>query len=346
ANLSPSAAAGTVSGIVTDSNGTAVEGVVVRMSGDQDRKTITDTKGRYYFDNVDVNGFYTVTPSRVNYHFNPFNRAFTQLGNQTDAAFAASFTGDNANPLDTPEYFVRQQYVDLLGREPDEGGFNYWSDRLLECGDADCMNQRRSDIAAAFFIEQEFQQTGSFIDVLYKGSLGRRPGYSEYSADRKLVIGGPDLETEQAAFAADFVKRAEFVQKYQSNTTGESFVDALLANVWQTSNLDLGTQRGVLLALYQTGGDMNQSRALVLRQLSENPSLKGVEYNPAFVVTEYFGYLRRNPEAEGYNFWLNVLDNREPGNFRGMVCSFITSTEYQKRFSSVVSHSNGECGQR
>jgi hypothetical protein len=345
ANLSPSAAAGTVSGVITTSDGTPVEGTVVRLSGDQTRKTITDSKGRYSFDNVDVNGFYTVTPSRVNYHFNPFNRAFTQLGNQTDAAFAASFTGDNANPLDTPEYFVRQQYVDLLGREPDEGGFNYWSDRLLECGsDADCMSQRRSDIAAAFFIEQEFQQTGSFIDALYKGSLGRRPGYSEYSADRKLVIGGPDLETEKAAFAADFVKRPEFLQKYQSTTTGESFVDALLANVWQTSNLDLGTQRGVLLALYQTGGDMNQSRALVLRQLGENPSLKGVEYNPAFVLTEYFGYLRRNPEAEGYNFWLNVLDNREPGNFRGMVCSFITSTEYQKRFSSVVSHSNADCG--
>jgi hypothetical protein len=346
ANLSPSAASGTVQGTITDNNGTPVEGTVVRLSGDQDRKTITDAKGRYYFDNVDVNGFYTVTPSRVNYHFNPFNRAFTQLGNQTEAAFGASFTGDNANPLDTPEYFVRQQYVDLLGREPDEGGFNYWSDRLLECGaDADCMNQRRSDIAAAFFIEQEFQQTGSYIDALYKGSLGRRPAFTEYSADRKLVIGGPDLETEKTAFAADFVKRPEFLQKYQSNTTGESFVDALLANVWQTSNLDLGTRRGVLLALYQTGGDMNQGRALVLRQLSEDPSMKSVEYNPAFVLTEYFGYLRRNPEAEGYDFWLNVLDKREPGNFRGMVCSFITSTEYQKRFSAVVTHSNSECGQ-
>jgi hypothetical protein len=255
------------------------------------------------------------------------------------------FNSDSLNPLDTPEYFVRQQYVDILGREPDEGGFNYWSEEILKCGaDAACANARRSDIAAAFFIEQEFQQTGSFIDALYQGSLGRRPAFTEYAADRKLVIGGPDLETEKTAFAAAFVKRPEFVQKYQANTTGESFVDALLANVWQTSNLDLGTQRGVLLALYQTGGDMNQGRALVLRQLSDDPSLKGVEYNPAFVLTEYFGYLRRNPEPEGYDFWLNVLNNREPGNFRGMVCSFITSTEYQQRFSSVVTHSNAECG--
>src|SRR6185295_15689234 len=205
---------------------------------------ITDSKGRYSFANVDINGFYTVTPSRVNYHFNPFNRAFTQLGNQTEAAFGASFTGDNANPLDTPEYFVRQQYVDLLGREPDEGGFNYWSDEILKCGaDAGCVNTRRSDIAAAFFIEQEFQQTGAYIYDLYQSSLGRRPLFDEYAADRKQVVGGPNLDTEKTAFANSFVQRAEFMQKYQSHTTADSFVNALLQTVWQISNVDLGAQR-------------------------------------------------------------------------------------------------------
>jgi hypothetical protein len=58
---------------------------------------------------------------------------------------------------------------------------------------------------------------------------------------------------------------------------------------------------------------------------------------------EYFGYLRRDPEADGYKFWLNVLSNQEPGNYRGMVCSFITSQEYQERFSPVVLHSNRDC---
>ncbi|MGB9182273.1 MAG: DUF4214 domain-containing protein, partial [Pyrinomonadaceae bacterium] len=61
--------------------------------------------------------------------------------------------------------------------------------------------------------------------------------------------------------------------------------------------------------------------------------------------TEYFSYLRRDPDEAGLDFWVNVLDNREPNNYRGMVCSFITSAEYQKRFASVVSHSNSECGQ-
>ena len=68
------------------------------------------------------------------------------------------------------------------------------------------------------------------------------------------------------------------------------------------------------------------------------------EYNKAFVLMEYFGYLRRNPDTGGYDFWLNVLNGREAGNYRGMVCAFLTSSEYQLRFSSVVTHSNAECG--
>ena len=69
------------------------------------------------------------------------------------------------------------------------------------------------------------------------------------------------------------------------------------------------------------------------------------EYNPAFVLMQYFGYLRRNPEQEGYDFWLNVLNNREPNNFQGMICSFLTSAEYQHRFGSTVTRTNADCGQ-
>jgi len=60
------------------------------------------------------------------------------------------------------------------------------------------------------------------------------------------------------------------------------------------------------------------------------------------VLAQYFSYLRREPEDSGYNFWLNVL-NTQPNNFRGMVCAFITSAEYQDRFGAVHTHSNGEC---
>jgi hypothetical protein len=77
--------------------------------------------------------------------------------------------------------------------------------------------------------------------------------------------------------------------------------------------------------------------------LIEDDAFKESEYNRSFVLMQYFGYLRRDPEPGGYDFWLDVLDNKVPGNYRGMVCAFITSAEYQQRFSSVVSHSNSEC---
>ena len=344
--IGPTSANGVVSGQILANDGTAVSGAVVRLDGTQSRKGITDTNGNYRFDNVETSGFYTVTPSRVNFVFSPTQRAFSQLGNNTEAIFTAVASTESANPLDTAEYFVRQQYVDLLGREPEEGGFNYWSDRILECGrDALCVNVRRRDVAAAFFIEAEFLQTGLFIYDLYKGALGRRPAFSEYLSDRQLVVGGADLEVEKAAFAQAFVGRAEFIQKYQLNISAASFVNALLQNVEQASGIDLGSQREALSASYNTGASLNESRSLVLRELTESIAFRQAEYNPALVLTEYFGYLRRDPEPEGYNFWLDVLNNRDPGNLRGMVCSFITSREYQQRFSSTVSHSNQECGQ-
>ena len=65
----------------------------------------------------------------------------------------------------------------------------------------------------------------------------------------------------------------------------------------------------------------------------------------AFGLMQYFGYLRRNPEQEGYDFWLNVLNNRGPNNFQGMICAFLTSAEYQNRFGSAVTRTNADCGQ-
>lgn len=345
ADGAPTAANGTISGTITDQEGRPVSGTVVALNGSQSRKTITDVNGRYHFSKVETNGFYTVTPSRVNYSFNPANRAFSLVGNQTDAVFTGSLLGDNLNPIDTPEYFVRQQYVDILGREPDEAGFNYWSDKILACDDdLECIRTERKGVAAAFFVEQEFRQSGAFIYNLYQGALGRRPMYAEYSADRKLVVGGQTLEEQKQEFAAAFVSRGEFSSRYESFTTAESFVDALLANVQQATGVDLNSRRESLIGRYRMGSTNIESRTLVLRDVTENSAVRDANYNKAFVLVGYFGYLQRNPDQRGYDFWLSVLeDSSEAGNYSGMVCSFITSTEYQRRFSVIVSHSNAEC---
>ena len=81
----------------------------------------------------------------------------------------------------------------------------------------------------------------------------------------------------------------------------------------------------------------------MVRSLADSAAFKQSQYNRAFVLTEYFAYLRRDIDQGGYDFWVNVLSNGDIGNYRGMVCSFITSAEYQQRFSQVVTRSNGEC---
>ena len=82
--------------------------------------------------------------------------------------------------------------------------------------------------------------------------------------------------------------------------------------------------------------DPNNPRYAEIKQISQ--------YNPAFVLMQYFGYLRRNVDPAGYAFWLDVVNNREPNNYRAMVCAFITSSEYQLRFGTDVTRTNRDCG--
>jgi len=341
--VNPTAASAAISGRVVSSNGTPVGGVTMRLSGSTTNTTITDASGNYRFSNVDTGNFYTVRPELANFSFTPADRSFSLIADKTDAVFtAATDANATANAIDTNEYFVRQQYLDFLGREPEAGGFNYWTDQLNQChSDAGCVHTRRLDISAAFFMSQEFRDTGSFVYRLYKVGLGRQLGYNEFSADRVQVVGGQNLEASRTAFADSFVTRAEFTARYQANQTAESFVDALLSNTGATA--DLLSRRAELISRYNEGTSLNASRALVLRSVADDTNFTNAVYNPSFVLFEYFGYLRRDAEPAGYNFWLNVLNQSDAGNYRGMVCSFVTSAEYQHRFGTVVSHSNAEC---
>jgi hypothetical protein len=106
--------------------------------------------------------------------------------------------------------------------------------------------------------------------------------------------------------------------------------------VQEGSGVDLSSERQNLIS--------SHDRARVVRLLVENPALVAAEYNPAFVLSEYFGYLRRDPDQAGYEFWLNVLNDRERNKYHAVVCAFLTSREYQNRFGSAVTHTNAECG--
>jgi Carboxypeptidase regulatory-like domain/Domain of unknown function (DUF4214) len=342
----PTAANGSISGAITDTSGSPLGGVTVNLSGNQAASTITNSQGQYRFVNLETGGFYTITPSLANFSFSPANRSFSLVGNRTDAVFTAAPDGvASANAIDSNEYFVRQQYLDFLGREPDREGLAFWTGKLSVCNtDAACLRNARIDVSAAFFQSQEFYDTGSFVYRLYRGALGRRLTYDEFAADRSQVVGGPNLEASKRGFAEAFVARSEFAQRYAANASAEAFVDALLQTAQQETGVDLNSQRASLITRYQDGGSMNESRALVVRDLIDQQAFAQGVYNASFVEMEYMGYLRRRGERSGYDFWLAVLNDSDRNNYRGMVCSFITSAEYQRRFGSVVTHSNADCG--
>jgi glucose/arabinose dehydrogenase len=333
----PTNAFGEVTGQITNSaNGAPVPGTVVRLTGTQNRKTITDANGNYRFDNVATNGSYEVTPSRANFTFNPSARSLSQLGNSTNAAFSAISTGGTTNPLDTPEYFVRQHYVDFLNREPDESGFNFWSDQMISCGsDANCLDRRRTNVSAAYFLSIEFQETGGLVDGLYRVSFSRRPLFSEFLPDTRTVGNGVVvgvtgweqlLAANKQAFLDAWVQRAAFVNAYGA-LSDNAYVDTLI------SHTGVSFTTGERDALVNSLVNHTATRAGVLRQIVEDGRFVSAKFNQAFVMMEYFGYLRRDPDPGGYQFWLDKL-NQFNGNFEqaDMVKAFIVSGEYRDRF--------------
>jgi uncharacterized repeat protein (TIGR01451 family) len=239
------------------------------------------------------------------------------------------------NPLDGAQFFVNQQYLDFLNREPDAGGLAYWTNEITHCGnDTACINSRRLGVSAAFFIEAEFQQSGSFVYRLYKGGLGRQPNYAEFTLDRSKVVGG--VEADKAALVNDFIQRPEFKSLYPDALTNAQFVNRLFDTAGLTP---FAAERQQQIDAMNAG----KTRAQVVRDVVEIQAFKDREYNPSFVLMQYFGYLRRDPDSGGYAFWLDVLNNRDRNNYRGLVCAFITSREYQERFSSVVTRTDAEC---
>ena len=333
----PTAAPAEISGRVTAASGAPLAGVIMNLSGARSARTITDSNGNYRFGGVATDNFYTVTPAIVNYHFSPASRSFSLLANTTDATFTGTLDAViSGNVIDTPEYFVRQHYLDFLGREPDAAGFNFWSDQILSCGnDFACLERRTINVSAAYFLSIEFQETGGLVDGLYRASYGRAPLFGEFMPDaatvaRDVIVGQPGwqelLATNKQEFLDAWVQRAAFRAAYD-NLSADSYVDALISH----TGVNFSDSERNALVNGLTEGTL--TRAGVLQRVAQNESFVKAKFNEAFVRMEYFGYLRRDPDESGFQFWLNKL-NQFDGNFERaeMVKAFIVSDEYRARF--------------
>ena len=248
------------------------------------------------------------------------------------------------NPIDNARAFVRQHYADFLNRVPDQAGLDYWSDEISRCGTNDaCLRERRIGVSAAFFVEQEFQQTGFVIYRLNSAALGLIPSYTNFMTERNTLQGGGQTFDRTHAYVKQFVQNDAFIQAYPESMTAADFVNKLFNTAGLTgTSYNVARQQAI-----QALQDGSKSRAEVLLDVIEIPQFKTREFNPAFVLMQYYGYLRRDPDSAGYQFWLNILNNKVPqdsSGYRAMVCAFISSAEYQARFSSIRTHTDEECG--
>jgi hypothetical protein len=277
----------------------------------------------------------------------------------------------STNPIDCADFFVRQHYRDFLNRQADDLGLAFWTNEITSCGaDVQCVEVKRINVSAAFYLSIEFQQTGYLVERLYKAAFSDVNRTSTFNGVHQLpvpvvrfsdflpdtqrigqgvVVGQGNwqqqLEDNKNAFTAEFVQRPQFATAFPTSMTPAEFVDKLFQNTGVSPS---GTERNTAINEFSGAGDTSNltARSKALRDVAENTILTTNEFNRAFVLMQYFGYLRRNPndpqdtDYTGYDFWLTKLNSFTlPGDNvlvrvqnAEMVKAFITSSEYRQRF--------------
>jgi hypothetical protein len=260
-------------------------------------------------------------------------------------------SGTTTNPIDDTQTFVSQHYHDFLNRQADPSGLLFWTNNIDSCGaNAQCRDARRIDTSAAFFLSIEYQQTGFYAIRIQRTAFGSRSDtastrvtYEKLVRDTRQLGAGvivgqggyeAKLEQNKQNYATQIVTSAAFIARFPTSQTAAQYVDALYASAQVTPTT---TERNDAITAFAGGG--TAGRVAALRKIADSQSLINAELNPAFVLLEYHGYLRRNPtdlpdtSDAGYQFWLAKL-NQFGGDFRKaeMVKAFLSSSEYRTRF--------------
>jgi len=233
-----------------------------------------------------------------------------------------------ANPIDATPFFVRMLYVDLLSREPDPAGYAGWIHRIDFCGQPGeppppC--DRVTVGGDGFLRSSEFFDREFFVVRLYRTALGRIPRYDDVR-DIALVSGfltASDLEENKLELLTRVMAQEEFMNIY-GGLNHAQFVDKLIQTAGVTiPNAD---RNGWVNAL----NGATKSRARVFRELSERTEISTKYLHEAQVVSCYYGFFTRNPDAAYLDF-LQRLDSGQI-NLGDLANAFIYSSEYRRRF--------------
>jgi len=228
------------------------------------------------------------------------------------------------NPIDHSYFFIRQQYLDIVNREPEPTEWERLAGFISGCkGEPVCVLDHRIQAALGFFHLPELQEKSYFVYRLYKVAFGRMPKYIDWARDMDQFT--QNGRQNKLAFAKDWMARAEFLDRYPDGFSNIEFVNKLLLASGQTITQ---AKREALIEGLDTG---KMTRAEILVNVTEIPPALRRENNEAFVAMCYFNYLKRDPDSEGYNHWLQILNNSSSGQTE-VIKGFIYSGEYRARF--------------
>ncbi|MBA2733522.1 MAG: DUF4214 domain-containing protein, partial [Acidobacteria bacterium] len=237
-------------------------------------------------------------------------------------------TSSTATPLENSSFFVRQHYRDFLNREPEPTGFQGWLNVMNGCPesgkDANGNFCDRIEVSAAFYRSKEFQERGYFVYRIHTVGFGRIPRYAEFMPDLSRVSGfqsGQDEESSKVAFIDDLMSRPEFKNRYDSKTQPRDYVNELE----KAADVTLSNKEALIDDLDKG----RKNRAQVLRAVAESNEVIGKYFRQAFVIMEYFGYLRRDADIS-YLDWIKTFNDTD--SYRTMVNGFLNSREYRLRF--------------
>jgi hypothetical protein len=139
-------------------------------------------------------------------------------------------------PIDDPSFFVRQQYSDFLNREPDQSGFQGWTNYILQCSsDTSCINSHRITTSRGFMDSAEFRQNKpalanpgapqyiyEYVRQCYLTYLQREPGSGEDTGWINYLSSTGDYDGVIGGFINSGEYRARFLPPVQINSCNPS----------------------------------------------------------------------------------------------------------------------------
>lgn len=147
------------------------------------------------------------------------------------------------------------------------------------------------------------------------------------AAGRGVYVSAPlwreTLEANKGALTNSMTGGQLFKSLHDARTNAE-YVESLYVN---TGVRPQASERAAMVALLDAG---TEDRASILRRVAENRELYRNDYNRAYVLVHFFGYLRHDPNAPGhdmkeFNSRLHTLNRTR--DYHGLTHDFIRLTQ-------------------